>query len=77
MIVVTLNFVVAFQCFTQFLAVFSGEAVNDAAFTLEPSIQHRHQVFFNIFDVFLISNFVAEVRSIETALEVKDLLCDA
>ena len=76
-IIITGYAMVAFQIFSEFLAVFARNAVDDATLAFKAGLEHDFDIIFNILHGLLVTDLINEVWSIEAALEVDDLLGDA
>ena len=61
--------VICAQNSTQFFALFFGDAVDYTTFVFEPGLELLGNVQVYVFQLFFVSNLVAQVWSIEAALE--------
>ena len=68
---------VTFQIFSELLAVFARDAVDDATLAFEAGLEHDFDIIFDILHGLLVANLIDEIWSIEATLEVDDLLGDA
>ena len=65
MIEVTANSIVAFEHFGKLLTFFSRQAVDDATFLLETSLDQIRDVGLNVLHLLFVSNLVEQVRAVE------------